>query len=175
MQLKNIKDFPGYAVSADGDVYSLNYNHTGLLKILKPHMDRKGYLQVNLWKNGKGHSKTVHRLVAQAFIPNNVFGFREVNHINGIKTDNRVENLEWCTSSQNLLHSYRVLGRKHRFGKDNKCSRQILQIKDGIVIAEYWGANEASRITKVYYSDIHKCCKGKLNSAGGYKWRYKNA
>lgn len=172
METRIIKNFPGYIVSEFGDVYSVNYNHTGILKKLSPCKNHKGYLQVHLWKNNKGYSKTVHRLVAEAFLPN-INNLPEINHINGDKTDNCVKNLEWISSSDNLLHSYRVLGRKHRWGKDNKCSKIILQIKDGSVIAEFYGANEASRCTKVYFSDIHKCCKGKLKTAGGYIWKYK--
>ena len=172
MQIRNIKDFPGYAVSEDGTVYSLNYNHTGKIKALCPAIDKNGYLQVRISKDNRAHSKTVHRLVAKTFIPN-PDNKPEVNHKNGIRTDNRVENLEWVTSSENLFHSYKVLGRKHRLGKDNKCSKIILQIRDNNIIAEFYGANEASRYTKVYFSDIHKCCKGRLKTAGGYVWKYK--
>lgn len=174
MEIRTVKEFPKYAVSEDGRVFSKNYNHCGYMKELTPCKDRKGYLQVHLWQNGRGHSKTVHRLVAKAFIPN-PGNLPEINHKNGIKTDNTVSNLEWCSSSDNLLHSYRVLGRKHRFGKDNLCSKIILQIKEDKIVATFYGANDAFRKTGIYFSDIHKCCKGKLKTAGGYVWKYKDA
>lgn len=80
-------------------------------KIMKLIIANTGYSVIGLW-NGKGKSAktaTVHRLVAAAFIPNPE-GKKEVNHKNGVRTDNRVENLEWATSSENALHKYQTLG-----------------------------------------------------------------
>lgn len=105
-----------YEVSNKGRVKSLSRKVTGGAKgyfRLAPETIRKpfltnGYEKVDLWKDNKKKIFRVHRLVAQAFIenPNN---YLEINHINGIKTDNRVENLEWCTAQQNTLHYYRQL------------------------------------------------------------------
>lgn len=100
-----------YAIGADGAVYSTNYSHTGETKALKQHLNRKGYPYVVLCIDGVRKKWVVHRLVALAFIPN-PDSKPHVNHKNGIRSDSRVENLEWVTASENALHSYRVLGRR---------------------------------------------------------------
>lgn len=98
---KPIKDFEGYyEVSNIGRVRSLNYKRTGKGKILKNIEDYKGYLEVVLTKNGKRKQFKVHRLVAEAFIPNPE-NKPCIDHINTIKSDNRVENLRWVTYKEN--------------------------------------------------------------------------
>ena len=98
---KPIKDFEGYyEVSNIGRVRSLNYKRTGKGKILKNIEDYKGYLEVGLTKNGKRKQFKVHRLVAEAFIPNPE-NKPCIDHINTVKSDNRVENLRWVTYKEN--------------------------------------------------------------------------
>ena len=122
--------------------------------------------------------KFVHRLVAMAFIPNPE-NKPEVNHKNGNKTDNRAENLEWVSHQENAIHAFRVLkhtsGNKGKFGKDNKKSRIVQQLKDGIVINEYYGCAEASRMTGIRVAGIRGVCNhnDKHKSAGGFEWRWK--
>lgn len=111
MKCIELKDFPGYYVTNEGEIYSINYNRMGITKKMTPSKDGKGYLFVSLRKDGKTYIKKVHRLVAQEFIPNPE-NKPQINHKNGIKTDNFIENLEWVTNSENILHAYRVLGRK---------------------------------------------------------------
>ena len=98
----DIKEYEGlYQVSNFGNIKSLRNSHgNNREKILKPKLDRYGYNCVSLYKFKKHKNKTVHRLVAQAFIenPNNL---PQINHINEVKTDNRVNNLEWCTNKYN--------------------------------------------------------------------------
>lgn len=92
---KEIKDFENYWVSSEGKVWSEKSN-----KFLKPREDRYGYLRVHLWRNGKQYWRSIHRLVAQAFIENRE-NKPEVDHINRDTKDNRAENLRWATSTEN--------------------------------------------------------------------------
>jgi hypothetical protein len=99
---KQIEGYEGlYEVSSGGDVRSMA---TG--KILAKNLAGYGYVKADLWKDGERHQTTVHRLVADAFIPRTG---DEINHINGVKTDNRRENLEWCSRSENVIHTYYTL------------------------------------------------------------------
>lgn len=91
-----IKDFSGYYVDENGNVFSAKTN-----KYLSPCKDKYGYLFVMLYKDKKQFCQKIHRLVAKAFIPN-PNGYLQVNHKNENKTDNRVENLEWCTAKYNI-------------------------------------------------------------------------
>lgn len=148
--------YAGYQVSNEGRVRSLKRN-----KILTLKETTKGYLQVHLRVDGKDITPKVHRLVAMAFI-DNPDNLPQINHINGIKTDNRVLNLEWCNNSQNLKHSYQVLGRK-TIGKAVICVDKN---------ETYSSSKEASRQLGIDHSTIIKCCKGKRRTAGGCHWQY---
>lgn len=98
---KDIQGYEGlYQISNLGNVKSLNYRHTGKEKILSCGNNNKGYFVVNLCKNGKLEQFLVHRLVANAFIQNPE-NKPCVDHINTIRTDNRVSNLRWCTQKEN--------------------------------------------------------------------------
>lgn len=175
MKVKQIKDFPNYYVSEQGDVYSRNYNKTGRIKKLINQKQKNGYMAVVL--NNK--RLLIHRLVAEAFIPN-PDNKPCVNHKNGIKTDNRVENLEWVTSSENNLHAYKILGRRpprlDKKGKKCPFAKIVLQIKDGKILRRFFGAREAERETGIWATEITNCCNNKRNykSAGGYQWKYQN-
>ena len=174
-----IKDYPGYYITDTGDVYSRQERWHGRIKKLKQNKNNFNYMRVALYSSkSKCSNKFVHRLVAEAFIPN-PDNKPQVNHINGIKTDNRVENLEWATASENSKHAYRVIKTasspkywKGKFGKDNHSSKLVFQIKDNKIIAEFYGIHEAERKTGIRFKDISRVCLGKRKSAGGFQWKY---
>lgn len=134
--MKIWKDIPGYEgkyqVSNQGDVRSLNYLHTGQTKILSPDQIRTGYMRVTLYDDAK-KKRLVHRLVMLAFV-----GYQDlvVNHQNGNKSDNRLENLEYSTLSENTRHSRYVLGniptppRGERNGHARLTTEQVRTIRE---------------------------------------------
>lgn len=178
MKIQEITDFPLYYITTTGDVFSRNFHNTGRIRKLKKRLSCYGYYDVALYKEKKATHKLVHRLVAEAFIPNPE-NKPEVNHKNGIKTDNTVNNLEWCSTQENIRHSYNVLKRKanmpwlNKYGKQNPHSKTTQQKKDGKVIAEYCSATEAAQVNNMNPSAICNCCRGISKSAGGYQWAYK--
>lgn len=100
-----------YIAGSDGLIYSTDFNHTGKTKALKGWIDRYGYPQVLLNVDGKRLPRASHRLVALAFIGKPPTSKHQVNHKNGVRSDNRPENLEWVTSRENTLHGF-ARGRK---------------------------------------------------------------
>lgn len=168
-----ITGFPDYIIEDTGLVYS---NHRGGTKLIKSTKKPNGYISVCLSKKNKKYTKYVHRLVAEAFVPN-PYNKPCVNHINGIKDDNRSINLEWCTYTENMRHSVDILGHKGpwlgKCGKFHPTSKIVLQIQDGKIIAEFFSTYEAERKTGIRRNNISECCSGKYKHAGGYQWKYK--
>lgn len=172
-----------YQVSNFGRVKSLNYNHTNQEQILKQATNKDGYKVVCLYKDGKGKTFQVHRLVAMAFItnPNN---YAEVNHKDECKTNNHISNLEWCDckyncnyGTRNERHSKAMSGENNpmlgKLGKDNPNAKQIIQLTLENEVIKIWGSIiDVERKLGYHKSSICKCCKGKLKKTYGYKWCY---
>lgn len=163
---KHIKGFEGlYEISVNGDVISLNYRRSGMAKKLSASKVKSNYMAVKLPVNNKDTSFYVHRLVALAFIPNPE-NKDEVNHINGIKHDNRVENLEWTTHTENIRHA-----KRSGLIKSPKTCKSVVQISlDGFILNEFNSFREAQRQTGIFYNNIGLCVNGKYKTAGGYIW-----
>lgn len=172
---KDIKGFEGYQASNLGQVKSLERFRKGKNgslavvkeKILKPWITR-GYYQVELCKQSIKKAYFVHRLVWEAFngqIPENM----QVNHINEIKTDNRLSNLNLMTCKENINWGTGI----ERCAK--KRSKAVLQFTlDNILVKEFPSAKQAYRETGFAFSNICACCKGKQKTAYGFIWRYKD-
>ena len=155
-----------YEVSNWGRVKSMNYNHSGKEKILKPCTYNHGYLYVNLCKNGKVKKFLVHRLVAEAFIPN-PNNLPQVNHKDECKTNNNVENLEWCSAKHNANFGTR----NERVAK--KCSKPVVQYTlDGKFVREWKSIAECGR-NGFHQGHISDCCRGKLKTHKGFIFKYK--
>lgn len=154
------RDIPGYE-----SLYQVS-NHgrvKGPRGVLRPFLSRDGYL-INTASLSRGRVRTgVHRLVALAFIPNPE-GKPQINHINGIKTDNRPENLEWVTCSENNLHRRRVL-----HGGGGRPKRPVVCLDTG---AEYSSITEAAHATGSKAEKILTCCKGQRKKTNGLRWAY---
>ena len=153
-----------YEVSDQGRVKSLKF---GKEKILKPLKHPCGYLQVNLWKDGHIKNTYVHRLVAEAFIPN-PSNLETVNHKDEVKTNNAANNLEWMSRADNNNYGTR----NKRVGEAFSKQVQMFDKYTGELLATFPSLHEAKRVTGIYQSNISECCNGKRKSSGGYKWRY---
>lgn len=141
-------------------------------KVLKCSYNKKGYMYVCLCKNCRRKAYRVHRLVAQAFIPNPE-NKPQVNHINGNKKDNSVCNLEWTTNKENSVHAHKNNLVHNPIGKENALSKKVLQFdKENNLMNEWIGMREASRELNIAFSSIWMCCQGRIKTAGGYIWRY---
>lgn len=173
-QWKDIKGYEElYQVSNLGKIKSLpriKQNGTGCYytkeKILKPRKDKNGYHTVILWKDKKGKSFKIHRLVAMTFIenPNN---YPEVNHKDENKKNNSVSNLEWCDRLYNMRY-----GTWHE-ERIKKTKKPVLQFDKQNNAIKLWSSiTEAAKTLNIHKSCISGCCRGKHKTGGGFRWAY---
>jgi hypothetical protein len=149
-------------------------------RIMKPCTTKSGYKQVNLQKNKKTYGKLVHRLVAEAFIENKN-NKKCINHIDGDKLNNRVDNLEWCTYKENAKHAWenglQNSYLKGKYGKEHNLSKAVKQYDKNKNFIKKWDCiSDAARKLKIDNGRITKCCQHKkyCHTAGGYIWEYEN-
>ena len=172
---KPIQGFPNYQVSNLGNIKSINYRHTNKEKVLNPTLCNS-YYNVQLYNENGLKKCNIHRLVAEAFIPN-PNNYPVVNHKDENKANNMVwvnedgsidydkSNLEWCSQKYNCNYGKR----NEKIG--NRVRKKITQYsKKGEKIKEWRSLTDASKTLNISLSDISLCCSGKLKSAGGYKW-----
>lgn len=162
--------YENYLISKCGKVYSLKRN-----KIMKPSIITSGYEKIMI-KNKKiklNKNVTVHRLVAETFIPN-PNNLPCVNHIDGNKRNNDINNLEWCNQKENIRHSW-----DNKLSKYTKKGKKYCPVyatnKTSGFIYEFESIREAGRVLKVNQSNITKALKGIYKKCGNYEWGYLNA
>lgn len=189
-QWRNVVGFENeYMISSNGEVYSILRK-----RLIKPKISPVGYLRVCLCRNGEHRYTFVHRIVAEAFIPNPE-GKPTVNHKNEIKTDNRAENLEWMTVKENNNYGtrnqrarehtdykargidYYAIARKHDYrNMNNNQKTPVVQIdREGKAIKIYSGIGEAAREMNVSTAHIWECANNKRRTCKGYRWKYAEA
>lgn len=169
---KDIKGFEGlYQVSNLGNVKSLEFNnrttnHQKREKLLKSFGNKLGYQRVVLYKNKTKKQILVHRLVAEVFIPN-PNNLPQVNHKDENPANNCIDNLEWCSHKYNCNYG----NFKEKVSKGIK--KSVIQFtKDFQYLRTWEGMIDVERQLGISCSLISMCCKGKLKTAGGYRWQY---
>ena len=177
---KDIVGYEGkYQVSSYGRVKSLErkvWNRyqfvTKKERILKKRYNHKGYVAVILYLNNSSKSYMVHRLVAMHFIDNPEHK-TQVNHKNGCKEDNRVQNLEWVTGSENQRHAFDLGLYDTRIKKQKDASKPVMMMSvDGEPLFVFQSIHEANDYFGVKDSHIYAVCCNRRNVALGYRWQY---
>lgn len=161
--MKNFRDIPGYEnkyqINIAWEIYSLP-KKTHNWKIIKGSLDKDWYLLCNLYKLSSKKTYKIHRLVMLTFKWESNL---EVNHKNWIKHDNRLENLEYCTGSENKIHSCSVLWNNNK---------KVWQYKNGILIKVWKTIKSASEWLQIQSSHISTVCIWKRKTTGGFNWKY---
>ena len=162
--MKDIKGYEGlYAITSCGKVWSYRSQ-----KFLKPCKDKKGYLMLNLYKDGIKKGYRVHRLVAEAYIPN-PNNFPDAGHDDDIKEHNYINNLYWTTPKENNSHGTHPEKISRSLMSNNRASKRIICIETGVL---YESGMDAYRRTGISNGSISHVLNGRAKTAGNYHWRY---
>lgn len=157
-------------------------------RILNPFQCTNGYLQFRLTKAGASKNILAHRIIAKAFIPN-PSNKPQINHKNGIRTDNSISNLEWCTFEENIadkverhkngfksIYQYKYYKTKRKKKSDKSQGGQPIKVQqynlNGVLIKEWNSIKEAGKELHINQGNIVNCCKNKRYTAGSYIWKY---
>ena len=153
--IKEIQGYNGYQVISNGDIIGI------FGKKLKPILNVNGYITYGLFNKGKQKRFLAHRIIAKCFIPNPK-NKPQVNHINGVKTDNRVENLEWCTGSENQKHAVNIgLRDKGYKSMAKKNSKPVIDLSTGIF---YNSSKEAAMLLRIDKDKMSRMLIGKIKN-----------
>jgi len=153
--LKEIDEFPGYFAGNDGTIYRRLIKRGREIKQRKVCVGKHGYAYYDFYLNKKKERRYVHRVIAETFVPN-PNGLPHVNHKNSVRHDNRIENLEWCTSSDNALHGFREGNRDPKIGEEHVNAKltedQVREIRRAYIprvvsyarLAEKYGVDQSN-------------------------------
>ena len=180
---KDVVGYEGaYMVSNMGRVVSIKRNGIKETHLMNPSLNDR-YVYINL-KNGKIRKTTLHRIIAEAFIPN-PNNYPQIDHINGDAHDNRISNLRWVTPLENIRNPITLKRHNDKMStlRNNNRSKKIIQkTKDGTLINEFPSIKEAVRVTGIDRANISAAANGKMRSikgrkahvltAGGYVWQF---
>ena len=161
--MKKIDGFDRYYISKEGEIMDTDYRRTGVCRIIKPSTDKNGYKVISLFENGRMRQKLIHRLIAQTYIPN-PYNLPVINHKDENKSNNCIDNLEWCSVGYNNCYGSRL----------NKLSDKMSK--------KVYGYNDKGELVKTFksviegkkngYWHIAASCNGKRKTCGGLRWSY---
>ena len=159
-----------YQISNLGRIKSLHNKDNIKGLIMKQKLRKNGYYEIKLRNKGNAKFCLIHRLVAQAFIPN-PNNYPCINHKDENKANNNVENLEWCTVAYNNTYGNRL----QKVSNTNKLRKEVLQYDlEGFFLREYKSVTEAGKINNISPSDVSCCCRGVYKRARNYIFKFKN-